>query len=307
MKPEREVQLLARRQDGLIGRRQVLELGMTEAEVEGRLSSGNWQRVHAGVYKLGAARLDWDQRLRAATLAAGPGAVVSHRAAAVLWRLDGLEAAPVEVTIPHTREARRQEVICHRARSLSDADVTALRGIPVTAIPRTLVDLGRYCGERTVEKALESALRRRISSQETLSAYVATTDPRVPGRSTLQRILQSRQPGRAAGSGSEVDLGRALREVGVPPPVRQFELKLAGGGVAVIDKAWPEARLGLEVDGFDPHSGRLAHAVDLARQNEILKVGWLLLRYAGIQIEASPLAIAREVHSVLMSRVPRVS
>lgn len=307
VKPERDVQMLARRQDGLVARRQILELGMTEAEIENRLSGGHWERVHAGVYKLGVAQLDWDQRLMAATLAAGPGAVVSHRAAAVLWRLDGIESAPVEITIPHTREARRQEVICHRARSLSDDDVTKLRGIPVTAVARTLVDLGRFCGERAVEKAMESALRRRVASHSALAAYAAGIDPRVPGVSILRALLQVRQPGRAAGSGSEVDLERALRAVGVPRPVRQFELKLPGGAVAVIDKAWPEALLGLEVDGFDPHAGRLDHAADLVRQNEILKLGWLLLRYSGSQVEANAVAIAREVLAVLVSRMRPVA
>ena len=48
MKPEREVQLLARRQDGLVARRQVLKLGMTEAEIETRLSGGEWQKIALG-------------------------------------------------------------------------------------------------------------------------------------------------------------------------------------------------------------------------------------------------------------------
>lgn len=304
MKPEREVQSLARKQDGLVARQQALELGMTEAEVESRLAGGYWRRVHAGVYKVGVAKLDWDQRLMAATLAAGPEAVVSHRAAAVLWRLDGIESAPVEVTIPHTREARHQEVICHRSRSLSPDDVTVVRRIPVTALPRTLVDLGRYCGDRTVEKAMESALRRRLASQDALAAYLDSIDPRVPGAGVLRSILQVRRPGRASGSGSEVDLERALRRLGVPPPVRQFELKLLDGGVAVLDKAWPEAMLGLEVDGEEGHTGRLAHAADLIRQNGILRLGWLLLRYSGSQVEANPLAIGREVQAVLLSRLP---
>ena len=70
----------------------------------------------------------------------------------------------------------------------------------------------------------------------------------------------------------------------------------------MIDKAWPDLRVGLEVDGYDYHGGRLAHSADLERQNAIVRVGWLLLRYSGSQVRRNPDGIAQEVAAVLAER-----
>lgn len=305
MNPEHEVQGLARRQQSLVTRSQALDAGMTAHEVDHRIRSGYWVVLYGGVYKLGVGRVTWEQKLMAAALAGGPEATVSHRAAAVLWRLDGPASAPVEITVPHGKECQREGVRCYRSRTLSPTDVTVRTGIPVTIVERTLVDVGRFWSDADVEVALESAFRRGLSTTTAVAMYLSRTSPRVPGRRVLARVLRRRDAGKPSGSPAEVRLEQALRAAGVPVPCRQFRLDVGQGGVVVIDKAWPDLRVGLEVDGYDYHGGRLAHAEDLERQNSIVRVGWLLLRYSGSQVRRDPMAIAREVAQVLAARSAR--
>ena len=275
---------------------------MTGHEIDHRLKSGFWVVLHGGVYKLGVGPVTWEERLMAATLAGGPEAAVSHRAAAVLWRLDGPESAPVEITIPHGRETHREGVVCYRSRTLDPSDVTLRTGIPVTIVERTLVDVGRHWTDDAVEVAMESALRRGLTTTTALEAYLARSSARIPGYRVMKRVSSRRSSGKASGSAAEVRLERALRAAGVPSPHRQFRLEVGRGDVVVIDKAWPELRVGLEVDGYDYHGGRLAHSADLERQNAIVRVGWLLLRYSGSQVRRNPDRIAQEVAAVLAER-----
>src|SRR5713101_4443451 len=71
-----------------------------------RRRSGRWQRRASGVFVLAGAPASWRQQLMVATLAGGGGAVVSHRAAAALWRLDGVRPDIVEISVPYRTRHR---------------------------------------------------------------------------------------------------------------------------------------------------------------------------------------------------------
>jgi predicted transcriptional regulator of viral defense system len=76
---------LARLQHGLVSLDHVLQNGITPYQVRARLARGSLVRLDAGVYRTMGARHTWEQALLAGCLAAGPEALASHRAAAVLW------------------------------------------------------------------------------------------------------------------------------------------------------------------------------------------------------------------------------
>jgi very-short-patch-repair endonuclease len=78
---------LFREQHGVVHRQQVLHLGMTARQIQNRLTTGEWQQVHRGVYRSSTAAPTFEQSLMAACLAAGPTAVASHESAAWLWQL----------------------------------------------------------------------------------------------------------------------------------------------------------------------------------------------------------------------------
>jgi hypothetical protein len=292
---ESEVMDLAIRQDGLVSRQQALALGMHPGRITRRLQAGRWTQVHLGVYRVGPLELDWRGRLRAACLAAAPGAVAAYRGAGALFGLDPIKAGPIEVTVPHSTETNLVGVITHRSRRLDERDRTEIYGIPVTSVPRTLLDLGRFFGPATVEKSLESAIRRGLTTEVAVGKYLTERGELLPGWRVIHSVLRSRAPGRPAGSAGEVELLRALRRAGVPAPIRQYELRLPGEHVAVLDFAWPDLKFALEYDGYDFHGGRLSHAADLDRQNAIQDAGWELRRYSGTRVRRDPAGVATEV------------
>lgn len=84
---ERRIIEIADLQRGLIATEQLLSLGLSQDAVEHRVAVGRLARVHRGVFVVGRARLDIRARWKAATLACGPNAMLSHLSAAGLWRI----------------------------------------------------------------------------------------------------------------------------------------------------------------------------------------------------------------------------
>src|SRR5439155_25104366 len=97
----------------------------------------------------------------AAVLGSG-GGVASHRAAGGLWRLPGVPADVVEVTITGTRRPRLSDVVVHRTDRLDRQDVATQRNILVTSPARTLLDLGAVLPEAAVEEAIEVAVAKGL-------------------------------------------------------------------------------------------------------------------------------------------------
>jgi hypothetical protein len=96
MNVDLQLNAIAAANHSLITRGQVFDAGGSDRVVARRLDSRRWFEVHAGVYRIGPVQLDWEGRLRAATLAAGPLAMASHGAAVVLLGLDGIKTAPID-------------------------------------------------------------------------------------------------------------------------------------------------------------------------------------------------------------------
>jgi hypothetical protein len=96
--------------------------------------------VHRGVYVVGHRAPSLDGELMAAVLASGKRAVASHRSAA--HRLGIVPAAPAlpEVTAATTAPRRRPGIFIHRVRALPSLDAAVVYGIPITTVPRTLLD-----------------------------------------------------------------------------------------------------------------------------------------------------------------------
>jgi hypothetical protein len=130
---------LGRRQHGHVARFQLLELGVSQGLIAGRLASGAWVAVHLGVYCIGPRRNDPLSRAAAAVLACGRGAALSHASAASLWGFLPRWSFPLEVTSKDRRE--RPDITTHRCQSLQPRDVIRHRGVPTTTRARTTLDI----------------------------------------------------------------------------------------------------------------------------------------------------------------------
>ncbi|CAA9482706.1 MAG: hypothetical protein AVDCRST_MAG30-898 [uncultured Solirubrobacteraceae bacterium] len=74
-------------------REQLVAAGLTRSAIAHRLATGRLHRIHRGVYAVGQPTLAPLGRLLAAVMAAGPGSVLSHVTAAVLWGCSATPAA----------------------------------------------------------------------------------------------------------------------------------------------------------------------------------------------------------------------
>lgn len=262
---DRQVSPVFSRQLGLITRTQAVSAGGTREIIQHRLETGRWVRVGGGVYRLAGVPVTWEQRALAACLVAGPDAVVSYGAAAVLHGISGFRPGRPHITVPPTASARNPLATVHRA-TLDPPDRTLRHQIAVTSPARTLADLARTTTRELLEEAVDDVLCRRLTTIDRLAADAT-------GR--LRAVLAAWTPGALPGSPAEIDLVRALLAAGLPQPERQYWIAAAH---ARVDLAYPRQRIAMELDSFRWHAGRRAFATDRSRGNRIVAAGWQLLR-----------------------------
>jgi very-short-patch-repair endonuclease len=146
--PARILARIAARQHDVVTWDQLLSAGLTRSGITRWIAAGHLHRIHRGVYTLGNPNLTREGYFMAAILAV-EGSVLSHGSAAVLHKLSSTCPPIVHVTVPgHHGRRKRKGIVVHRSKTLTPADTTIHRGIPVTTVARTLADLG-WGKERT--------------------------------------------------------------------------------------------------------------------------------------------------------------
>lgn len=141
---DQRVARLAASQHGVVTTAQLRSLEIDRRAAAKRARAGRLHRIHRGVYAVGHDRLTFRGRCLAAVLACGADAVVSHRSAAVLWRLLPPAAFAVDVTVSGRSGKRsRPGIEVHVSDTVAGA-ATTRHSIPVTRPARTLRDIKRH-------------------------------------------------------------------------------------------------------------------------------------------------------------------
>ncbi|MEO5837885.1 MAG: hypothetical protein ABIQ73_14330 [Acidimicrobiales bacterium] len=290
---ERRLAGRAAPQSGLITRRQLLAVGFSDHQIRGRISSGRLIVLHRSVYLVAGAPLNDAVWLQAATLATG--GVASHRSAAHLLGLVDSPPSRPEVTIDPCR-SNRGPFITHRSGDLLRRDTTTVHGVSTTNATRTLVDLGSVVRAEILEAALERALLARVTTfDRLLRRFFELAAKGRPGIAAMRPLLVDREPTLAAAeSDLETLLFKILRDGGLPAPVRQFEVVVAGQRFR-LDAAYPELLIFMEGDGFGVHSQRDPFEIDRSRQNLLVGVGWAPLRFTWRRLCRAPVGVVDEV------------
>src|SRR5215207_11763982 len=115
MRPDRRVVILARRQAGVVTSAQLANAGLTPKAVEHRVALGWLVRLHRGVFLVGPLEAPLS-RAKAAVLAVGEGAVLSHLTAAAVWELRAPESGVIDVTVSGRNARNRTGIRVHRVR-----------------------------------------------------------------------------------------------------------------------------------------------------------------------------------------------
>jgi very-short-patch-repair endonuclease len=269
---------------------QLGQLGFTKYAVRRRVESKRLQRLYKGVFAVGHVALTVDSRRLAAVMAGGPGALLSHRAAGSAQGL--LPSSPrFEVTVPSGRKPRGG-IVVHRSRLIHPEDRAVVRGIPVTSVARTLVDLADVLSEERLATAVHEAEVRRVFDLEAIERVLGRLAGRT-GRHRLQRVLAAyRHDPRFTHSRAERRFLTLCRRHGLPPP--QTNLWIAG---YEVDAYWPDVRVAVEIDGAEAHHTRKAFHDDRARDRRLAAEGIQVVRITWPDLDDEP-RLAAELRAI---------
>jgi hypothetical protein len=232
----------------------------------------------------------------AAVLAGGPRAVLSHRDAAVAWGLRYASGSRFEVTLPFRRNPTAG-IQAHCARLPTD-EVTTVRGVPVTIVPRTILDLAGREPPRVTERLIHEADVLRLHDQLSLPDLLARY-PRRPGTPTIRAILADRGFGAGVSRNVFEDAFDAfIDQSGLPRPERNVILTI-GGRLHEIDRLWRRERLAVELDGRAAHDTARAFEADRAKDRRLTVAGLRPLRITWRQLHGGRAQLAADLGVLL--------
>jgi hypothetical protein len=237
----------------------------------------------------------------AAVLSCGAAAVLSHRSAGWLWGLSRQAPGLVEVTAPVSRGPRPSKSLrLHRARGLVAEDRELRERIPVTALPRTLLDFAATVRFEQLERVIERAEELELFDLRGVDALLERTAGH-PGHGRLRRALELYRPAPFTRSGLELRFLALVEEAGLPHPATGFnELGYE------LDVYWPRERFAVELDVFETHGTRAAFERDRKRQEDLLLAGITMTRVTGPRLAREPLGVVERVAQLLARRQPSV-
>jgi len=233
----------------------------------------------------------------AAILAAGDGAVLSHRSAAALWDLRRGGSGPIHLTrAGRGGQRRRRGLRIHRSETLIEEDRAVIDRIPVTSLPRTLVDLAGLLDPEQLAVALDEAERTRELRLAALRAACERNRGR-RGVATLLSQAARLAPVGDTHRGLETSFARFCREQGIPPA--STNVLVVGH---LVDALWPRERLVVELDSWEFHGDRAAFERDRARDADLQRAGYRILRVTWRRLHENPCDVAATIRALLVTR-----
>lgn len=283
---------------------QLLELGYAANTVLEWNEEGRLHRLHQRVYAVGHRRLNWHGWCWAAVLAAEPHetdevvwpAVASHLSAAYLWGLLRYRPETMHVTAPTRRRAKRAFRV-HFSSILAEEDRGEREGLPVTALPRTLLDLAIRARGDQMEGYLERAEKRELLDVRAVEALLGRCGGH-RGRGRLAEALAVYRPDPSfTRSRFERRFRRLVTAAGIPAPSMNYNV--AG---YELDAYWPDLRFAVELDLFETHGSRAAFERDRRRQEELKLAGVEMIRVTKPRLDRESRAAIRNLATLLERR-----
>jgi very-short-patch-repair endonuclease len=233
----------------------------------------------------------------AATLACGDRAVLSHWSAAALWGVRPNSREAIDVIVPH--RSRTSSRIRRHVQSLPPDEVTVEDGIPVTSVPRTILDLAAVTSIEVIESAIKEAEYLRLHDRLSLPQLIA----RYPGRRGIRKVRTAlarieEEPSGRRRSPLEERFVPFLRRHHLPIPRLNAWLEV-GGRRYQVDCLWPGTHQIVELDGWQGHGTKSAFRDDRARDRRLRVAGYSVNRLTWSQLDDEPTAIAADLRSLL--------
>lgn len=303
--PHASQDLLALRQraalrGGVASREDLGDCGFSPRAAERRVDAGEWSRVGRAILlspdasRLSDTAWSWVLRLTYGEKARISGHLAMRQAG---WSLPHETRV---VVLPHQSKSAIPGVVV--LRRPDGSAVLNLDGTRFTRVHEAFVDALVVLGPGPAEALLDVALQRRFVTPDVLATSVSPRLGKGHRGAAHLRVLVDRA---LSGSRSEAEqrMGALLRRSDTGPwrmnlPVRDSR----GRVVAEIDFAHEGLRVAIEVDGRAHHSDRRAFERDRARQNQLVLMGWLVLRFTWEQITEQPELVIATVRQAIVGR-----
>jgi len=286
-----KVLAVADRRHGVVTRDQLFAAGLTADAIAHLLRTGHLHRVWPSVYAVGRPTLTREGRWLAAVLACGRGAALGLLCAGALWEIwERAVPARPQVCVPTRGGRRGRRGIDVYRTALDRAEVTTRYGIPVTSLPRTLLDLAGVLDARRLRAAVRQA--ERVHRLDLRPLRRSIEEPRKSVKhARLRRVLDAYVPGAAS---TEADAEMVFLEMcsrrGLPGPECQVPI-----GRWRADFIWRDVALVVEIDDRQSHDGYVAFQEDRVRDRAMKARGLEVLRFTRREVLSTPGTVGREV------------
>ncbi|MDH3755062.1 MAG: type IV toxin-antitoxin system AbiEi family antitoxin domain-containing protein [Acidimicrobiia bacterium] len=287
------------RHHGIITRTEARTLGLSSGQIARRLKSGEWIRLAPSVFRFAGTKLTWLGRARAA--AASTGGLVSHRAAAVVWGVDGFRAGRLELVVPRGRMLHRASCIVHESTQFDRADATEVQSVPVTGIARTVLDVAAVVGPRRLEWTIDAVLRQRFLEWPDLYHVLVGHSRRGRDGCGRLRALLDERFGETQIPDSKWNrmVAQLLVDNGLPMPAVEHNVHGDAGLIARVDLAYPRECLAIELDSARFHLNRDSFEADPRRKNGLMVRGWQVLTFTWSDYSDRPNELCETVSAAL--------
>jgi hypothetical protein len=228
--------------------------------------------------------------LWASVLAAGPRSIVSHESAALLHGAERLRERPITLTNPHGWHHDLPGVTVHQIDDHNDSHQTVVKGLRASTPARSVVELGATQTRDVVGRVLDDLVRTHRTTLAAVNRVFADLlRPGKPGLATVATVIDERADGYVPpASELERALFATLEAGGLPPPARQIPLPGHGPVTGVVDCGYTDALMVLEADGRRWHARVEAARRDRQRDAQVVRAGWVPLRFVYEQIQFEP-------------------
>jgi hypothetical protein len=287
---EKVIARIASGSHGVVTRAELLQAGLTADQIKRRVVRGALIVIHRGVYRAGHRAPSREAHYTAAVKACGDGAALCGRAAAHLWGL--IKGFPPQPEVLATTAHRVRGVSTHRTVAIHPRDVTTNRGIRLTTVCRTLVDLASSLPEPALARACHEAEVIHNVSPDQVEEVLARR-PSSPGAGALRRILHGDIP--VTLSRLEQRFLRRLRDAKLPLPETNRP-----AGAHRVDCRWPEHRLTVELDSYRFHRSRHAWEQDRLRERDAFGRGDDFRRFTWRDVFEDPSRMLVELRTLLL-------
>jgi hypothetical protein len=290
----------------LVTRADALAAGISAGAIRHRIKTGQWQAVRRGIYAiLGPAGepVSYAERVQAAVLALGPGAVASHQSAALLHGIAvATKTSSVFVTRPPTCRNGRHLMpgIIERSAQLPSHHVVVASsvagGVAATSPARTLVDLARHLPFEEALPCVDSALRQGLVTIDELEALLEECG-KWPGAGRVRPLLRHAD---ARSESALESMSRGVMILGaIPLPELQCTISDADGFIARLDFLWSEDKLAGEADGRGKYDSPAALWAEKRREDRVRAAGFGVTRWGWIDVTRDRRAFVARLRQLL--------